>query len=563
MALKISFNSQIHRIPKTPTNYKALVETINYLFEGQLPQRWTLQYIDSDGDTIMLSDENDFRNLVEDELETSTKAVKILILPLPDQPQSEIVQKQAEPEEFQVIEKQASPKQEPKVEEQAPAPVVEEKPAPVQTPEPVENTESSQKQEEKTPEGESATPGSNQEEVVPNPHKQGRRCPRFMHRAKRLMKKLARTDLPEEKRARVQAKFDKVQAELSEEQKAKLERKKVKFAEKLAQREAERKSELKTLVTDLIYEQLPVIASLTKEFVQENSAPQPQASKPQQSENSSKPVHGRVSCDGCGVHPIVGIRYKCSVCPDFDYCEKCEASIDHPHVFLKIKNPEDPRPRHCPFRGGQGGPGPFHGPRGGCRRGEGQGPRGEWKPFCHGFREFKHNGGLGNLLGSLFGNAPNTEGANAEKAAEDVGKLYSNLPENVQNGIKENYANLPPHLKETISAFLGGLPEKILNPQKPAAPEETKVEEPKPESTQANSTEQSQAPVIEEIVVEKSEEPKVEVKEEEKQYAPDVRQKAESLKAIFEDANLKELLEFVSQAPGLSLEDLVESYLSL
>jgi len=40
------------------------------------------------------------------------------------------------------------------------------------------------------------------------------------------------------------------------------------------------------------------------------------------------------------VKPIVGVRYKCSICHDFDFCEKCEDSIDHPHAFLKIKRPE-------------------------------------------------------------------------------------------------------------------------------------------------------------------------------------------------------------------------------
>jgi hypothetical protein len=34
-----------------------------------------------------------------------------------------------------------------------------------------------------------------------------------------------------------------------------------------------------------------------------------------------RPVHSTVICDGCGVHPIVGVRYKCSVRPDFDLCE--------------------------------------------------------------------------------------------------------------------------------------------------------------------------------------------------------------------------------------------------
>lgn len=49
-------------------------------------------------------------------------------------------------------------------------------------------------------------------------------------------------------------------------------------------------------------------------------------------------VHYRVNCDGCGQKGIVGIRYKCAICPDFDFCERCEATIEHDHPFLKIRN---------------------------------------------------------------------------------------------------------------------------------------------------------------------------------------------------------------------------------
>ena len=36
---------------------------------------------------------------------------------------------------------------------------------------------------------------------------------------------------------------------------------------------------------------------------------------------------------------ILGVRYKCGHCVDFDLCEKCEATIDHPkeHIFLRMK----------------------------------------------------------------------------------------------------------------------------------------------------------------------------------------------------------------------------------
>ena len=47
--------------------------------------------------------------------------------------------------------------------------------------------------------------------------------------------------------------------------------------------------------------------------------------------------HTGVACDGCDVNPIVGVRYKCSVCRDFDYCGVCEERLGHDHPFLKIR----------------------------------------------------------------------------------------------------------------------------------------------------------------------------------------------------------------------------------
>jgi hypothetical protein len=102
-------------------------------------------------------------------------------------------------------------------------------------------------------------------------------------------------------------------------------------------------------------------------------------------EKDGKPaVHEGIVCDGCQATPIVGMRYKCTICPDFDLCEACEAkgvhAADHPLIKLRRS-----RRRHgfgmrrfmrhgmgmgqgfggCPFPGmsqGQGFPG-FHGMR--------------------------------------------------------------------------------------------------------------------------------------------------------------------------------------------------------
>jgi hypothetical protein len=58
------------------------------------------------------------------------------------------------------------------------------------------------------------------------------------------------------------------------------------------------------------------------------------------------PRHNGVLCDGIGCRknkqPIMGARFKCAVCPDFDLCEACEASplssheLTHPLIKYKV-----------------------------------------------------------------------------------------------------------------------------------------------------------------------------------------------------------------------------------
>ena len=65
----------------------------------------------------------------------------------------------------------------------------------------------------------------------------------------------------------------------------------------------------------------------------------PDLPQPDQTPEESEAVHTGVACDGCGVNPIRGLRYKCSVRKNYDLCATCEERGNHEHAFLKIRRP--------------------------------------------------------------------------------------------------------------------------------------------------------------------------------------------------------------------------------
>ncbi len=42
-------------------------------------------------------------------------------------------------------------------------------------------------------------------------------------------------------------------------------------------------------------------------------------------------VHTQAACDGCRERPLIGVRYKCLYCPDYDLCSKCLESLEAFH----------------------------------------------------------------------------------------------------------------------------------------------------------------------------------------------------------------------------------------
>ena len=63
--------------------------------------------------------------------------------------------------------------------------------------------------------------------------------------------------------------------------------------------------------------------------------------EPQEPGIGANMTHHGVTCDGCDKAPIVGFRYKCVVCDDYDLCAACEKAGKHPgHNMMRISSPE-------------------------------------------------------------------------------------------------------------------------------------------------------------------------------------------------------------------------------
>jgi next-to-BRCA1 protein 1 len=70
-------------------------------------------------------------------------------------------------------------------------------------------------------------------------------------------------------------------------------------------------------------------------------------------------VHHGVTCDGCGMRPLVGVRYKSTVKDDYDLCESCKnskAATDNNYTVVPPSAPWAGRRGPCgPMRGGHCG----------------------------------------------------------------------------------------------------------------------------------------------------------------------------------------------------------------
>ncbi|KAH9509902.1 hypothetical protein Btru_044581 [Bulinus truncatus] len=84
----------------------------------------------------------------------------------------------------------------------------------------------------------------------------------------------------------------------------------------------------------------------TQETSSGDKAQEPRASGCKSSHTQGQPegpIHYGVTCDGCE-GPVIGIRFKCCVCPGYDLCQACEGKGMHvEHDMYKITTPRNPQ----------------------------------------------------------------------------------------------------------------------------------------------------------------------------------------------------------------------------
>jgi len=332
---KLCYNNEIHRVSKLPSDFKSLEEIVSQAFKSILPTKWALQYEDTDGDRIMLTSDEDYRAMLECESESDSKSIKIYLLSIEERngldssrlhlcdisKTESIINYSNQPAPVEVLIKEEEKPEEPVEQKVVEEPVIE------------SQSEILIKVEEE-PVIEEVAPEKPEAETVILAQN-----PTYVDIA---------IDYPPQEIQPAVVEIQEVKEEEAEVAPVVEEKRRMRLKNRQACRES-RKAKMTPIVNELIYENLPKIAEIMKNYIADPSSVnfeeiinkvKEEAPKKKASEDIIAAVHDRVCCDGCKVAPITGVRYKCSVCEDFDYCEKCEQTIEHPHPFLKIKDPK-------------------------------------------------------------------------------------------------------------------------------------------------------------------------------------------------------------------------------
>eukprot|EP01017_Pseudomicrothorax_dubius_P034977 TRINITY_DN484_c0_g1_i1.p1 TRINITY_DN484_c0_g1~~TRINITY_DN484_c0_g1_i1.p1 ORF type:complete len:619 (+),score=218.28 TRINITY_DN484_c0_g1_i1:71-1927(+) len=353
MSFKIVLKDETKRVAKIPESFASMIEAIKSAFKGKISASFVTKYIDADGDYVTVASEEDFVAMVQ----TANGNIKVIIMedPLANSQTTANLESMRLSDDIIVLDE--------------PKPAVETLPTNM--------TESVITFEEKPKEALEPQPEAPQTKEESREHViECRRA--LFHRRSELTHQVRelKENIKQLKKQKKLFKGDQEALRDLKERKSALKSKKKELKHELSQignqikghceslsrmmkcQKEKNKINAEEISPDLVEEKLrgvleDLLPTITRRVLvqirthmtgaqaqQAQNAPAgPAQAPPQQPSGGNQVVHPHVRCDGCNVKPIVGPRYKCTVCEDFDFCSNCEANQSHPHSFIKINDP--------------------------------------------------------------------------------------------------------------------------------------------------------------------------------------------------------------------------------
>jgi hypothetical protein len=339
--------NEIHRVSKVPETLEGFNELVASIFKERLPALWSLQYVDSDGDNIILADSKDFEEFQKfgSSGATGTSVIKVFVKAANGMDVSQMRSDQEE--DYQII---GAPQMDnsQKIEEKSIAKSIENS---IEIPQVEESVQVEVPKVEESVQAEVP-----QVQVEEKQEEEDEEDPRVEKEEEEEEEEDPRVEKEDEPMVaqKVEVPIAEVEEKVAVEEQVEEQKKEEELSDILnsSARSIELIGDKKVLVELDILEQLMGSAlekSLPK-FIQKTTEELSKKEKEKEKEEVpvnpwavekkrivNKVIHYGVRCNGCYTNPIIGFRYKCTICPDFDYCEECESTKEHPHDFIKMK----------------------------------------------------------------------------------------------------------------------------------------------------------------------------------------------------------------------------------
>lgn len=354
-SFKIAVGSEMKRIASIPKSYAEMISLINKSFQNEiLPSRYLVKYQDSEGDYVIVSSEEDFKILRE----STGKQLKVQITP-PDASLIEILDtsvvepllplpSQKSPREKQSSEPSKVQQNEPGQEEALLSQFqdtlmelrnrrTELRNQILSLKDSIERFKLLEKQ------------GEDSEELFKLEQKlQGDRLEMQRIRSKIVAVRkqiLAMNTKQGRRQIRPPAKAAQINKETTSQAKVSELLQKLKITpEMIEEKVMTTVKGLMPLIHRRVCQDLLRSALATEKKEQKAKAKSPPR-------DPLEEIHMHVTCDGCGMTPLRGIRYKCSACANFDFCSECSNTKVHPHSFIRFTSVATESPKVGRVRG--------------------------------------------------------------------------------------------------------------------------------------------------------------------------------------------------------------------